>query len=119
MILAIIILAALLVLSILLNSWALALLLRPALRCADGGSRAPGDVAAGFAGLLVDVLGRLTWWRVLAGDPYPGEKTISDSLERLCGPGWEWHPRRALFVEIAREINRNSPTGRHIKAVLS
>ncbi len=112
-----ILLAVLLDLAILLNPVVLALLLRPALRCADGGSRAPGDVAAGFAGLLVDVLGRLTWWRVLAGDPCPGEKTISDSLERLCGPGWEWHPRRALFIEIAKEINRNSPTGQHIKAV--
>lgn len=96
----------------------LILLLRPALLCVEGGSRRPHHVLAALLAYALDVLICVTYWKYLAGPRQPGEKTISDTLERLCGPGFERHQRRGLFVAIAQEINRASPTGRHIKVVL-
>lgn len=58
-----------------------------------------------------------TTWAGFAGAPYPGEWTISDTLERLCDPINKGHPDYWLFVELARKINRVSPTGDHIKVV--
>lgn len=116
MLAAIVILSVLLALSILLNPITLVLVLRPALACVDGGSRKPQHVAAALLGLVVDLLGAMTWWRLLAGPRQGAERTISDTLERLCiTPGERQH----LFIEIAKEINRASPTGRHIEVVLN
>ena len=113
---AIVILSVLLVLSILLNPVTLVLVLRPALACVDGESRKPAHLAAAMQGLVVNLLATVTWWRLIAGPRQGRERTISDTLERLCiTPG----ERQQLFIEIAKEINRASPTGRHIKAVLN
>lgn len=118
MISAIVILSALLVLSILLNPVLLVVLLRPALMCVDGKSTKLAHIAAALLALVVDVLGVLTWWRLIAGPRSLGEKTISDTLERLCvSPG----ERQPFFVEIAKEISRQGPVQvpqkSHIKAV--
>lgn len=118
MIAAVIILSALLVLSLLLNPVLLVVLLRPALMCVDGNSTRPAHIAAALLALVVDVLGALTWWRLIAGPRQGTEKTISDTLERLCvTPG----VRQPFFVEIAKEISRQGPVQippkSHIKAV--
>lgn len=90
------------------------LLLRPALLCVEGGSRKPHHIAAALAAYLLDLIIARTTWRLIAGPLQPGERTISDSLERLCNdvnnPDW------ALYYSLARRINRESPTGKHIKA---
>lgn len=92
----------------------LILLLRPALQCTDAGSRHPKHVAAAVAAWLLDLVICNTTWKGIAGPRQGSERTISDTLERLCiTPG----ERQQLFIEIAKEINRKSPTGRHIKAV--
>lgn len=91
------------------------LLLRPALLCVDGGSRKPHHVAAALIAWVLDLIIARTVWRLIAGPLRPGEKTISDSLERLSvdinNPDW------ALYHSLARRINRVSPTRNHIKAV--
>ena len=92
------------------------LLLRPALMCVDAGSRLPHHVAAAFVALVLDVILTHTVWRLIAGPLQGKERTISDTLERLCRD--DDHPDVALFIEIARKINRVSPTGDHIKAVV-
>lgn len=118
MISAIVILAALCLALILLNPVTLVLLLRPALLCVDGGSRKPTHVIAALVGWVVDVLGMLTWWRLIAGSHQPGEKTISNTLERLANVQNQQHPQFKLMVEIGRAINRISPSEDHIKSVL-
>lgn len=89
-------------------------LLRPALLCVDGGSRNPLHIAAALIALVLDLIIARTTWRLIAGPLQGSERTISDSLERLCAdihnPDW------ALFYALSRRINRVSPTGRHIKA---
>jgi hypothetical protein len=72
-------------------------------------------VAAVLAWVLDLVIARLQW-RAFAGPLQAGEKTISDSLERLCRE--EDNADRLLFVQIAKKVNRISPTGAHIRAVL-
>ena len=118
MIAAIVILSVLLLLAILLNPVLLVLVLRPALQCADGGSRKPQHVAAALLGWVVDVLGVRTWWRLIAGPKQGRERTISDTLERLAHPYNMLDPNHALYVEWSKYINRVSPTQNHIKAVL-
>ncbi len=99
---------------VLLNPITLMVLLRPALACVDGGSRKPHHVLAALLALVVDLVGCNTWWRLLGGRRQGSEKTISDTLERLClTPG----PQQYRFVVIAAWINEVSPTGRHIQAV--
>jgi hypothetical protein len=92
------------------------LLLRPALHCVDAGSRKPHHVAAAFVAMLLDVWIAHTTWALIAGMPRKGERTISDTLERLCldinNPDWP------LYYALARKINRISPTGDHIKAAI-
>lgn len=41
------------------------------------------------------------------------------ALERLCHQSNSANPRYRLYVEIALEINRHSPTGDHIEIVLT
>lgn len=90
------------------------LLLRPALMCVDGGSRKPQHVAAALIALVLDMIIARTVWRLIAGPLQGKERTISDSLERLCRD--KDNPDVALFLEIAKKINRESPTKNHIKA---
>lgn len=116
MIAAVIILSALLVLSILLNPLLLALLLRPALLCVDGKSTNLAHIAAALLGWVADVLGAATWWSAFAGPRHPGERTISDTLERLAHPFNSFDPDYALYLQIARKINRVAQ-GPHIKVV--
>ena len=90
------------------------LLLRPALLCVDGGSRQPHHVAAALVAWVLDIVIARTTWRLFAGPLQGSERTISDSLERLCldvnNPDWE------LYYSLARRINRLSPTGNHVRA---
>lgn len=97
----------------------LLLLLPGALQFADANSRRPHHVLAALLAWPLDVLLAHTTWALLAGWPQPGELTISDTLERLCHPGNTNHPDFWLFVEIAKKINRVSPTGRHIQIITS
>lgn len=90
------------------------LLLRPALLCVEGGSRKPQHIAAALIAWFLDVFIAHTTWRLIAGPLHPGERTISDSLERLCND--VNHPDWAMFYALSRHINRMSPTGKHIKA---
>lgn len=90
------------------------LLLVPALKAVDGGSRHPAHIAAAVIAWPLDMLIARTTWRAIAGPLHKGERTISDSLERLCHPDNAGHERYAFFCEIGREINRVSPTKRHI-----
>lgn len=90
------------------------LLLRPALLCVDGGSRKPHHIAAALVALVLDLIIARTTWRLFAGPLQGSERTISDSLERLCLD--IHHPDWALFYSLARRINRLSPNGNHIKA---
>lgn len=89
-------------------------LLPSALMCVDGGSRKFKHVAAAFVAYWIDLYLARTFWKDFAGPLQGSERTISDSLERLCldinNPDW------ALFYSLARRINRVSPTGMHIKA---
>ena len=89
------------------------LLLGPALQCVDGGSRKPHHIAAALVAWVLDLIIARTTWRLIAGPLQGSERTISDSLERLCldvhNPDW------ALFYSLGRRINRVSPKGRHIK----
>ena len=89
-------------------------LLRPALMCIEGGSRKPHHVLAAVVAWVLDVILARTTWRLIAGPLQGRERTISDSLERLCLD--VNHPDWALFYALSRYINRLSPTGRHIKA---
>lgn len=112
MIYAVIILSALVL--VLAAPIVLLLVLRPAMACVDGGSRRWQDVVAALVGLVADLVAARTTWSLIAGPLQPGERTISDSLERLCkdvnNPDW------ALYYALSRRINRASPTGKHIKA---
>lgn len=90
------------------------LLLRPALLCVDGGSRKPHHVAAALVAWVLDLIIARTTWRLVAGPLQGSERTISDTLERLCLD--INHPDWALFYSLARCINRLSPNGNHIKA---
>ena len=95
----------------------LILLLKPALLCVDGGSRRPHHIVAVLIAWPLDMLIAHTAWALIAGWPQRGEWTISQTLERLCSPINAGHPRWRLFFEIAREINRASPNGNHIKII--
>lgn len=93
------------------------LLLRPALMCVEGGSRKPHHMAAALVAWVLDIFIAHTTWRLLAGPLQGRERTISDSLERLCKD--TDHPDWALFYSLSIYINRVSPTGEHIKSAKS
>jgi hypothetical protein len=118
LVVAIVILALLcLALAVLAAPTILIALLRPALMCADGKSRKPAHVAAGLIAWVADLVAARTTWPLLAGKLHPGEKTISDTLERLAQHNM-LDPNQPLYYQIAKYINRVSPTKNHIEAVL-
>ena len=90
------------------------ILLKPALQCVDGGSRNPLHIAAALIAWVLDLIIARTTWRLIAGPLQGSERTISDSLERLCkdvhNPNW------AMYYSISRYINSLSPTGNHIRS---
>jgi hypothetical protein len=96
---------------------ALILLLKPALRAADGGSRNPLDILAALTAWPLDMLIAHTTWAAMYGWPQKGEWTISHTLERLCAPENAAHEDYWWLVQTAKKINRASPTGRHIKII--
>jgi hypothetical protein len=119
MIVAIVILSVLcLILAVLASPTILVWLLRPALMCVDGGSRKPAHIAAAVVAWVADLVAAHTVWAWFIGGLHPGEKTISDTLERLAHISNSLDPDYMLYRELALFINRKSPTGRHIKAVL-
>lgn len=89
-------------------------LLVPALKATDAGSRNPLHIVAALVAWPLDMLIARTSWRGIAGPLHKGERTISDSLERLCHPSNCDHPDYEWFVQTGLKINRASPTGRHI-----
>lgn len=92
----------------------LILLLKPALDCVEGGSRNPLKIIAALLAYAIDLIIANTTWRLIAGPLQGKEKTMSDSLERLCLD--TSNPDQELFIQIAKKIN--SATGyKHIKAV--
>jgi hypothetical protein len=117
LVLAVIVLSVLCVfLAVLAAPTILIALLRPALMCADGKSRKPAHIAAGLVAWVADLVAARTTWPLLAGKLQPGEKTISDSLERLVHVRG---PNQTLFIVMSHTINHNSPTKRHIPNVPS
>lgn len=93
----------------------LILLLVPALKAVDGGSRNPLHIFAALVAWPLDIIIAHTTWAATAGFPREGEWTISHTLERLCvtpGADQQW------YIELSKKINRVSPTGGHIKSVL-
>ena len=90
-------------------------LLGPALRAAEGGSKNPLDWLALLIAAPLDVLIAHSTWALVFGWPKPHEMTISHTLERICKD--KSHPRLALAIAIAKEINKISPSGQHIRAV--
>lgn len=90
-------------------------LLGPALRAAEGGSKNPLDWLALLIAAPLDVLIAHTTWALVFGRPKAHELTVSHTLERICKD--KNHPRLELAIAIAKEINKSSPSGRHIRAV--
>jgi hypothetical protein len=88
-------------------------LLRPALMAVDGGSRNPLHVIAAVIALPLDVWLAHTIWETIAGKLQKGEWTISQSLNRLANDAS--NPRQHLFFAIAIEVNKISPTGKHVE----
>ena len=90
----------------------LILLLRPALKAVEGGSKNPFHWLAALIGWPLDIIIAHTSWVLLAGWTKKGEYTISDTLNRLAN---EPSQDQELYRQIAIRINRESPTGNHIK----
>lgn len=90
-------------------------LLPKALAYAEGGQRK--YIVHAFVAWVADVIVARTTFAEIAGQPRPGEKTVSDMLERLACVSNSLDPDYLLYRELALFINRKSPTGRHIKAV--
>jgi len=96
-------------------TWLLLKLLRKALAYAEAGERR--YLAHALAAYFADWIVARTTFAQIAGQPLPGEKTVSDMLERLAHPFNSLDPDYLFWVELAKFINRKSPTGAHIKAV--
>lgn len=97
-------------------TWLLLYLLTRALAYAEGGERR--YIVHAFVAWVADVIVARTTFAEIAGKPQLGEKTVSDMLERLACVTNSLDPDYMLYRELALFINRKSPTGRHIKAVL-
>ena len=96
-------------------TWLLLYLLPQALAYSEAGKRR--YVLHALAAFIADVIVARTSFAIVAGQPKPGEKTVSDMLERLADPFNSFDPDYMFYVELAKHINRKSPTGNHIKAV--
>lgn len=97
-------------------TWLLIKLLEKALQFAD--AKQKKYVAHALIAYVVDVFVARTTFAAIAGQPKGGEVTISHMLERLAHPSNSQHQDYLLFVELAKYINRKSPTRTHIEAVL-
>ena len=92
----------------------LLILLKPALLYVEGKQKR--YILHAIVAGIVDVIIAHTTWTILFGKPHKNEWTVSHTLERLCKD--TTHPDREWFIQTALKINRISPTGDHIKAVL-
>lgn len=93
----------------------LILLLNPALKCVEQGSRNPLHILAALIAYPLDLIIARTTFALVAGrGPIGSEKTVSDMLENLCGD--RSHPDQLLFISLSIKINRATGTS-HIKAV--
>ena len=90
----------------------LIILLRPALKAVEGGSLNPLHWLAAIVAWPLDIIIAHTSWALLSGWPKKGEYTISDTLNRLAN---EPSQDQELYRQIAIKINRESPTGNHIR----
>lgn len=93
----------------------LVLLLRPALLWESDPKRFWYLTPLALVAQIADILAAHTAWVAIAGWPKTHEWTISHTLERLCMTSG---PDQMFYISLARKINRLSPTGRHIKAVV-
>lgn len=93
----------------------LVLLLRPALLWESDPKRFWYLTPVAAVAVIADIIAAHTAWAVLSGWPKYGEWTISHTLERLCRTT---DADQMFYIQLARKINRLSPTGRHIKAVV-
>jgi hypothetical protein len=114
MIISLILLA--LALAVLSSPVVLIALLKPALMAVEGGSRKPHHIAAALVAWVADLVAAHTVWAWFIGGLEPGEKTISDTLERLSVDAS--NPNVLYYRALSQYINRISPTKSHIKAVL-
>lgn len=96
-------------------TWLLLKLLRAALAYADAQERR--YLVHAIVAYVADLIVARTTFAEIAGKPQPGEKTVSDMLERLAHPCNSIDQDYLFYVELAKLINRKSPTGLHIKAV--
>lgn len=94
----------------------LILLLKPALLWESNPKRYWYLTPITLVAVIADIIAAHTVWALIAGWPEKNEWTISHTLERLC-KAYD-NPDYALFVQLSKKINRLSPTGAHIKAVL-
>lgn len=97
-------------------TWLLLRLLPKALAYADGSQRR--YIVHAFVAWVADVIVARTTFAAIAGKPQTGEVTVSDMLERLACVSNSLDPDYLLYRELALFINRQSPTGEHIEAVL-
>lgn len=97
-------------------TWLLLYLLPKALAYAEGGQRK--YILHAFVAWVADVVVARTTFAKIAGKPQGKEKTVSDMLERLACVSNSLDPDYLLYRGLALYINRKSPTGEHIKAVL-
>lgn len=96
-------------------TWLLLYLLPQALAYAEGGQRK--YIVHALIAYIADVVAARTTFAAIAGQPQPHEKTVSDMLERLAHPFNSLDPDHLFYVELAKVINRRSPTRRHIRSV--
>ena len=94
----------------------LIILLIPALKAVDGGSRNPLHWLCALVAGIVDVVIAHTTWAFVAGWPRKGEWTVSHTLERLCHYTNSAHPDYFLWCEIGYKINR-ATRSHHIKVL--
>lgn len=97
-------------------TWLLLYLLPQALAYAEAKERR--YIVHAFVAWVADVIVARTTFAAIAEKPHKGEVTVSHMLERLACVTNSLDPDYMLYRELALFINRKSPTGRHIKAVL-
>ena len=86
-------------------------LLRPALCYAEGGEKK--FVLIALVAFIVDAVIAHTTFRLIAGKPLKTEWTVSQVVQRIAND--DTHDDQFFFIELAKFINKQSPTGKHIK----